>query len=134
MGILNKIFNKFSYPRIISIQNSKLEGIQIEDLCGKKVTKWYYANYDVAIYAKRNFDNSYNIYLRKHTELSDFGRIKLQDKLPIHKAINLLKKYDAHIEWMKTNGLHSAVIRKAKSKHHYKNIMPELVKNGIIKH
>lgn len=130
MGILSNIFDKFSYPKTISLQKSELKGGAISVVSGVNIsTKWQYIDYTVSIYAKRNFDNSYNIYLQRHSEIHDYGRTKLDKNISIHKAISRLKEYDRNID-----RYYRKAKRYKKKRSHYEKVQARLVKNGVIKH
>ncbi len=132
MKALTNIFNKFSYPKTISTQKTIMEGRHIRVLSDNITTKWNFIDYLVVIYAKRNLDNSYDIYLRRHSDLMDYGRTILHEKLSINKAIALLNRYDEQIG--KLAKINLGIKRGKAKRHHYKNIQSKLTQSGIIKH
>jgi len=91
---LKDIFNCNATPRSIVSLPSSGQGYNVNELCGRSVTRYNSFYYSYQLYARRTENKKYNIYVKYNDHDGDSGKAMIRCEIPLSEAISVVKSHD----------------------------------------
>lgn len=91
---IHKLFNRKSHPTYISTLTEKVNGHTVDNICRQRITRWSSLSYKCQLYAKRNDDLTYDVFLAYRHDDMDYGKRMVRCSISLQETLKILKERD----------------------------------------